>query len=47
MKPLLDKATLIALTGHVDKAMPERYYMPYFLERAKQLQPVRAQLEAI
>jgi len=47
VKPLLDRAALMALTGHVDEAMPERYDVPYLLERAKQLQPVRAQLEAM
>jgi len=47
VKPLLDRAALMALTGHVDEAMPERYDMPYLLERAKQLQPVRKQLEAM
>lgn len=47
VKPLLDRAVLMALTGHVDEAMPERYDVPYLLERAKQLQPVRKQLEAI
>ena len=47
MKPLLDRAALMALTGHVDEAMPECYDVPYLLERAKQLQPVRTQLEAM
>ena len=47
VKPLLDRAALMALTGHVDEAMPERYDVPYLLERAKQLQPVRRQLEAM
>ncbi len=47
VKPLLDRAALMALTGHVDEAMPERYDVPYLLERAKQLQPVRKQLERI
>lgn len=47
VKPLLDRAALMALTGHVDEAMPERYDVPYLLERAKQLQSVRAQLEGI
>jgi hypothetical protein len=37
----------MALTDQVDKAMPERYDVSYLLEQAKQLQPVRAQLEAI
>jgi len=47
VKPLLDRAALMALTGHVDEAMPERYDVPYLLERAKQLQPVRKQLEGM
>jgi len=47
VKPLLDRAALMALTGHIDEAMPERYDVPYLLERAKQLQPVREQLEGI
>lgn len=47
VKPLLDRAVLMALTGYVDEAMLERYDVPYLLERAKQLQPVRAQLEAM
>jgi len=47
VKPLLDRAALMALTGHVDEAMPERYDVPYLLERAKQLQPVRAQLQTM
>jgi integrase len=47
VKPLLDRAALMALTGHVDEVMQERYDIPYLIERAKQLQPVRAQLEVI
>jgi hypothetical protein len=47
VKPLLDRAALMALIGHVDEAMPERYDVPYLLERAKQLQSVRKQLGAI
>jgi hypothetical protein len=37
----------MALTGHVDEAMPERYDVPYLLERAKQLQPVRKRLDGM
>jgi len=35
VKPLLARAALMALTGHVDAAMPERYDVPHLLERAK------------
>ena len=44
VKPFLDRAALMTLTGHIDEAMPERYDKPYLLERARQMQSVRANL---
>lgn len=44
VKPLIDRAALMAMTGHVDDAMPERYDIPYLTERMRQLQPIREAL---
>lgn len=43
-KAVLDQSILMAMVGHVDAAMPERYHRPYLIEQMGQLQAVRAVL---
>jgi integrase len=44
VKPFLPAAVLMALMGHVDPAMPERYDVPILLERMRQLAPYRQEI---
>ena len=44
VNPFLPAAVLMALMGHVDPAMPERYDVPILLERMRQLTPYRDEI---
>ena len=44
LRPFLPAAVLMAIMGHVDPAMPERYDVPILLERMRQLAPYREEI---
>jgi integrase len=44
LRPFLPAAVLMAIMGHVDPAMPERYDVPVLLERMRQLAPYREEI---